>query len=670
MAGILHSKGLRKGGAGRAAALRRAENFRAFSGAYPSGVAQLPAELTINSITETPALRYNGKDATATTWPAWGYGDDLAIAGSGASPTLNTGSPGLGSDDGSVCYNLGKEHQNPDADDIIGTNDFVIEVVFKPNLAGNMAIMGNRPGGGYSGWMLYANSGVLYLFIADAGGTAIATIGSFDPGTWNQSLVFGDRSGSVLGYINNVAGTPANISARSGTLNSGVAFTIGGTALRGSGWNADANVAYAAIWSRTLWLDTHLKPDIAAERFALFSGNYPQTSKGTATPEVMTRTTAAHMRKVESDGRTKLYQVGANWMRTEKVKDVDGNTIIGHLSESEGENEFLHSTDYDNAAWTKTRATISGTTAIAPDGSDTAQGIVADSVPSNQTHSVGQAMASSAGEHEWSEYHAAGDKTWIYKDIPTVSNADLYYDIANDTFGTVGAGITNYYSEDMGTHDGKVWRRVVVCYTGGAPSHAHNNYPAESDGDHNFTGDDSTVNVWCWGPMHEHSGTGRASSYYTTGAAVGTRTKDQLRYKADDGNVTAGTGTVTGIILCQNERSASESVLSINDGGATTNDILLSVNTSDQLAATVTAGGVSQASLTTTTTVDDGKQHTFKLSWTTNSIKLYIDGALEATDTSATIPANLDRIIPGANASQAAQLNGLVSNLKIYSKVV
>ena len=68
------------------------------------GVDNLDPGLTINGITVMPTLRYRGGDANASTWPAWGYGETLNISGSGTAPTLNTGSPYLGTSDDNVKF--------------------------------------------------------------------------------------------------------------------------------------------------------------------------------------------------------------------------------------------------------------------------------------------------------------------------------------------------------------------------------------------------------------------------------------------------------------------------------------------------------------------------------------------------------------------------------------
>jgi len=131
-------------------------NFEGLAGAAPSGVDQLSPSLTINGVTETPVFRYKGGDATTSAWPAWGYGDDLAIAGAGSDPVPNAGSPGLGVIDDSIDYQGGKYHEAAAATSgDVTTEDMVIELVFEFDATADTRYISKRAAG--VGWMVYSN---------------------------------------------------------------------------------------------------------------------------------------------------------------------------------------------------------------------------------------------------------------------------------------------------------------------------------------------------------------------------------------------------------------------------------------------------------------------------------------------------------------------------------
>jgi hypothetical protein len=92
--------------------------------------------LTINGLTVMPTLRYRGKDATPTTWPAWGFGETLAIAGAGAAPTIGAGSNLLGANDAGPTFRgngtapaSGKIYQGSASLGNVTTEDIVLEIV-------------------------------------------------------------------------------------------------------------------------------------------------------------------------------------------------------------------------------------------------------------------------------------------------------------------------------------------------------------------------------------------------------------------------------------------------------------------------------------------------------------------------------------------------------------
>jgi hypothetical protein len=656
----------RSAGSSAAAALARITNFKAVAGSSPSGIDRLPTALTINGTTVSPSLRYRGGDADTTDFDSWGYGPTLTYNAGGGAIAANNGAPGLGSSDDSVLFDGNAYYQDSgNTEGNVGTNDIVFSAIFQAT--GTTCVIAAKRNGGV-GWEVGIDaSDRLYATIQDSGGATTVVSDALTPGCIYSCSGYLDRSGSGQLFANGAqSGSAVDISSRASSLDNTESFALGADSGGASAF--DSRLIYFAMYNSAAWLDTHLQGTVEKERQAKVTGVYPQFARGTATPVVMTRTTDAYMQKIESGGETKLYRVGANWPRVESKKDANGDTLISYLSENEGENEFTWSTDLDNADWAKTRATISGTTATAPDGTSTAQGIVSDSTP-NTTHYIGQSIGSAAGDHEMSFYCAAGDKSWVYVNIPSVANANLYYDIANDAFGTVGVGIDLSYSENLGTHDGKVWRRIVLCYTGGVPAHDHNIYPAEADGDNMFTGDGSTVDIWVWGPQHDHNGCGRAASYIPTGVATATRTKDQLRYKGDDGNVTAGQGTVTFDLLWTDSTPPADLYLmSINDGGSSDEAIDIYIDTSGNVVSKITDSTVVQATLTSTTVVTDGETHEVELSWIEDDVRQYIDGDREGIDLDASIPSGLDRIVVCADSSQTNQLWGNVGNINILQK--
>ena len=114
------------------------------------------------------------------------------------------------------------------------------------------------------------------------------------PGTWNHALVVGDRSGSLQIYINGSAsGAPVDISAMTSLSTASERLAIGAQSNDGA-QATGAALAYAALWKRKDWLDSHNQRDLARERFHRMIGIYPQVAQGTPLAEIAQRESDAY----------------------------------------------------------------------------------------------------------------------------------------------------------------------------------------------------------------------------------------------------------------------------------------------------------------------------------------------------------------------------------------
>ena len=641
-----------KGGGGAARLLTFRNDFN------KSGYANLPQTLTINGVTKTPTFRYEADDATTSAWTAT-VGSDLAIAGSGDDPVIDEYAPGL--NDKRVKFNGGKVFQDSGASlGNVSTNDFTVELVGKITSSLEGVIDKKLPTGDGIGWYVITASSSLRLTL-DVGATNTnVNTAALTPGCYYHAICFVDRSGLAQWYVNGVAsGSAVDVSSQSATIDSARNLTLGNA--------SNASLSYCAMWQGANWLDTHLQADLAKERFYKCCGMYPQLAKGTALPTVSTRSTTAYLDKLDSSDNRLLVPVGAEWLRVCERIDTNGDALAGYLSETAGTNELLASQDFTSALdWTLTRCTINANATTAPDGTLTADGLIA-SVDVNQTHEVQQSIASTATEHVFSVWLKAGAKTWAALHAPSVANAKCYYDLGNGVLGTAGAGCTGQIEAW-----GNGWYRCTMVYTGGAPAHSHDIHAAEDDNDDTYTGDGSTTEIYMWGAMHDDAGLGIAGSYIKTTAAEVTRTKDQLRFVAgaNIGGEDVGQGTVSMDILIPDYTTTNSLAwFSISDGNSGDNRIL-SYETSGVHRLICTDGGVAQASLTETVDLKDNEIHNIEALYKTNSIKMKIDGLEVGTeDTSCTIPDDIDYLEVGQSLA-ASQPNSLISNFKVYKKQV
>ncbi len=165
------------------------------------------------------------------------------------------------------------------------------------------------------------------------------------------------------------------------------------------------------------------------------------------------------------------------------------------------------------------------------------------------------------------------------------------------------------------------------------------------------------------------------SDIVTAGAASEIRVKDELRYRGDDGNVAnSKRGTLYAEVLKAGEDVSSgvSYVANLNDGGSSNDMHALyldaNVGADDEVGYLMRSASSDQANMTPTSEVTDGKAHQLRWSWQQDDARVFFDGSELEQDTSCAPPDDIDRIDVAQDNSNAAQLNGLVSNLRIFRK--
>jgi hypothetical protein len=634
-----------------------------------SSVLHLPTGLAPSGggTEEQPVFIFNGKDAAAGGWPTWRYPltpvtfNRVSV---GTQPEYNWGSPLLGPNDDSVRFKQSDYFAAPDTSfGQITTEDFIPEIIFQaPEIQTSLALASTRVG--TNGWLLYTNSNRVICVIDDSSGSAIVTSGiDLIPGAFYHAIFFMDRSGFGQCYINGiVSGAAVDLSARQSSLNSGTAMGIG--ARSSGGIPTEANIAYLAIWAKGSWLSSHLNDVTAKQRFLQAIGYWPQVAKGSPMPEVATRAGMRFLPKVEG-AVTRLYPVGGEWLRLASRLDDNGEEFFGGLIEPDDEQDFNYSEDFSDVSWTKTRCTLSVNGEVAPDGEQTADGIIGTAVEG--THFVVQS-AIGGTEDVFTAFIKAGNKNWAKLDSGAGPNDLAYFNLATCEVGTVGSGVTNAYIKDWGNG----WCRCIVVYPG-AGLHTHSIHAADADNDDSFTGDGVTVNIWIWGATHSDKGLGYPTTYIRSVGAPVSSVKDQLRFKGDDGNLGGVGSEKQGVAVFRALLPAADYVsfkyfMALSDGGSSNNRVIFSFLPSGNLFRNlIVESGVTTVDQSSSTDIGDGLQHELRTPWKTNDVRIKIDGEQEARDTVCAIPDDLDQIDVASTMGQTLQPGGLLQ-IKLFSK--
>lgn len=650
-----------------------------------SGVSRLDPRLSINGITVDPTYRYYGGEALAASWPPNGYptsGGTLVIAGAGDAPTLNNGSPLLGSDDDSVNFPGAQYYEGPDTTfGHIGTGDFAIELLIEHSGVLGERILSTRSAANVGFEVYNASATVLGFFLGDSGGfSSDSSTTALTSGAWYHVMFFGNRDeNSVNGlecYINGAdGGMDMNISPRTGTLSSGIEMNVGSQ--RGASlWTG--KMAYLALWEQADWHQAGAAgptewAGIAEERFRRLCGLWPTISKGTANPTVVTRATAAHVEKREgASPLRRIYQVGNGWLRCCSRDDSAGENVRGYLSELASTNLFVDS-EPSGAGWVGSQCTITADTHEAPNRETIGDTIHEDATAASD-HFIRDLAAFSGvlgTAYVLSAWVRALNRNWVCLRLSPGPTASAWFDV---TAGTVG---TQTNTDSAGIEDwGNGWYRCWIRFTktGSTANLNPEIFISDADNSNIFTGLDQDSLV-VWGIMAE-SGVDYPSSYIPTAGATATRNADNLRYRGDDGNLGGVGSDLRGQVrfetLAPNiNNTRSPAWLSITDGGASGERILVAHDTLDEWIHTYvqTADGVN-SDIQSTGDMFNGARRRVRVKWKVGWLEQHIDDAADPAagnpvTTGTAIPDDLDRIDVAQHESGVDQPGALISRLRI-----
>ncbi len=200
----------------------------------------------------------------------------------------------------------------------------------------------------------------------------------------------------------------------------------------------------------------------------------------------------------------------------------------GLLIEGTNTNKILYSEEFDNSSWTKSRCTISSTATTAPDGTTTADGIIANT--DSYAKYVYQNVSSNATQISGSCFAKKGDKDlcmlriYIFDaSFNVLTQAYCWFDLDNGAVGTENNCSGNITQLDDGWF---LCSLIADEYTGETTVDKIRLeiFPAELDGVMSFTGDDTTINTYIWGAQLEEFPF--STSYIPTTTAAVTRTAD------------------------------------------------------------------------------------------------------------------------------------------------
>jgi hypothetical protein len=207
-------------------------------------------------------------------------------------------------------------------------------------------------------------------------------------------------------------------------------------------------------------------------------------------------------------------------------------------------NLLLRTEEFDNAAWTKSSATVTANAAVAPDNTSTADKLV--ETASNSSHHINAPRTLYDGQHTYSVYAKAGERSALFWRLFKASNdwAVAVFDLSNGVVSQTANGSDSTFTvvsseiESVGggwyrcsiTATSPATTTIPVIHVANAPSGlAFNGF-----GEMTYLGD-GTSGIFIWGAQLEVGSTATAYQKVTTQFDVTEAGVESLGYLSFDG---------------------------------------------------------------------------------------------------------------------------------------
>lgn len=172
-----------------------------------------------------------------------------------------------------------------------------------------------------------------------------------------------------------------------------------------------------------------------------------------------------------------------------QLSPVTYQTTPGTYNSTTPKNLLGFTQEFDNAAWTKSNATVTANATTAPDGTLSADKLVETTAASS--HYALQAATVAAAPYTFSTYAKAGERSFVSL---AFDGLNAWFNLSTGAVGTVEAGLTASI-----TAVGNGWYRCAIFRTvsvAGSKSSAI--YPTNANNVVSYTGD-GTSGIFIWG---------------------------------------------------------------------------------------------------------------------------------------------------------------------------
>jgi hypothetical protein len=340
--------------------------------------------------------------------------------------------------------------------------------------------------------------------------------------------------------------------------------------------------------------------------------------------------------------------------------DYDPVTLApkGLLIEEQRTNLLTYSEQFDNAVWNKSGVTVTANTTVAPDGTSTADSFVPTATTGGHNIEKFQAGLLTIGTTYTISMYVKPNGVNYWRFWWGGSGAGAQFNLITGTVislqGTLAATI-----QDVGNG----WFRITNTYTAVSET-AVRFYALDASLTNSYTAN-GTDGTYLWGAQLEAGAF--ATSYIPTVASQVTRTADICSIVAPNFapwyNPSEGTLVAEFSSFTSNDTVNSKAIFAVTDG-TSSNRIYGNLNTLSVPFVFVSAGGVTQANMSTGTAITNNTVAKVATAYKTNDFAAVLNAGTVTTDTSGTVP-TVNKLDIG-NLNNFSQLNGHMRSVRYY----
>jgi hypothetical protein len=337
---------------------------------------------------------------------------------------------------------------------------------------------------------------------------------------------------------------------------------------------------------------------------------------------------------------------------------------LGLLIEEQRTNLLTYSEQFDNAAWTKTRSSITANTIVAPDGTLTGDKLVEDTTATSSHVLIRSSISFTSGTvYTISAYVKAAERTSLRLlfGVGFSASPAAFFNIST---GVISANPSGNSSSASIAPVGNGWYRVSVTATADSTTSVGEFTATLVTGTNtvSYTGDGYS-GIFIWGAQLESGSF--STSYIQTVASQVTRAADAASmtganfsswYRADEGTLYAESSTYS--------PTATRSSFYIGDGTGNNRHMLFAGAAGGLFAITV-ASGTAQSNPTSGTVASANSFYKISYAYAVNNFGVSGNGAAVGTDTSGILPVEVNQALIG-NYTSTTVLNGHIKKLAFY----